>query len=743
MNIKLEKNLIAGLVLLMANSEAFAKSPVAWTEQFKYAGPGGIANSQSLAEFAWQVNYTDSAILIAADEKNWDKSFVITDQNMAATAAAALFSGKPFLLWTDKVGSTGVDISQVVAFDLTMQNEVPSAKQAAGPYQETSLAIRVGRAWYVSESTVSNPAKTAFNRTFDPKKIKWESLRFISGKTLSRGSAASLPETGKLEAIGIFADKFVGARVRLRDISVGAEVSAQTVSSTEEPSAEPVLGVKSGLFDHSEPRTFGLTPIEAEKNAVFPVVENDTYRYQLGTTLSAFQGELYMVWAQNILRESTPDGRIVYSRSPDGVSWSAPQVLFTREMLTTEDRILDSTGMWVADGILHAYVALSHKEVYVKTSSDGSEWSEPVKWIDKMGGITEPPRKTESGWVWLGQNISEGRALKFLYHDNDSFHGFSGWKTADVTGELPVAGWREPATFIRPDGTLIATIRGHGQADGGRGILYAAESRDGGRRWRGAATDFPDANSRVSTGMLPDGTVYLINNPGPPGNRSILSIALSADGKIFDRAYALGYDVPPIRWPAYGKPASLKGYQYPHSVTWKDHLIVACSLNKEDIYIFRIPLEKLMHSSDQKSSNRGRLFEYDINKDGQNERFVCRSEDHPDRWVVQQQSGSGKWVDLGEVSLVFPLFSGGKNSLFYLCYLSLHTHDASDPIHMITLLPDGRIRETTRPFSDEETSAIYSGTHDLTDTDGTPNGERIARHFFGNPLDLKIRVCTL
>ena len=151
-----------------------------------------------------------------------------------------------------------------------------------------------------------------------------------------------------------------------------------------------------------------------------------------------------------------------------------------------------------------------------------------------------------------------------------------------------------------------------------------------------------------------------------------------------------------------------------------------------------------MQPSDQKLSSRGRLFEYDINRDGQSERFVCISEDHPDRWVVQQQAGSGKWIDLGEISLAFPLFSGGKNNaLFDLCYLSFSTDHASGTVHMITLLPDGRIHETTRQFSEEETVAIYSGAYELTDTDGTPNRERIARHFFGNPLDLKISVCAL
>ena len=587
--------LLGSLILLFMDLESVAQNPGVWTESFINSGSTFLP----LADYGWQVNYKRDATPINPGETNWSLSFAVTGFSMAASAARERFLGQPLLLWTDRVGGI-LNADNTTGVEFTFQNETLSAEQPTGPWHEWSLSLKIAGNWYVSEETYFSAYTAPFTVFINPHNSRWQDLHFVSGSTLMRGLDIPVLPEGSLDAVGLYSDEFIGGRVRILEISVHGDVSAATNQSdgflfSLRSAINPVLGIKSGLFDHSEARTFGLTPLEAEKVAVFPVEEKDEYRYQLGATLSAFQGELYMVWVQNILRESTPDARIVYSRSPDGVSWSAPQVLFTLEMLTTEDRILDSTGMWVADGILHAYVALSHKEVYVKTSSDGSEWSEPVKWIDKMGGIAEPPRKTESGWVWLGQNISEGRALKFLYHDNDSFHDFSGWKNAEVTGELPVAGWREPATFIRPDGTLIATIRGHGQADGGRGILYAAESRDGGRRWRSTATDFPDANSRVSAGMLPDGTVYLINNPGPPGNRSILSIALSDDGKIFDRAYALGYDVPPIRWPAYGKPASLKGYQYPHSVIWKEHLIVACALNKEDIYIFRIPLETLMH----------------------------------------------------------------------------------------------------------------------------------------------------
>ncbi len=73
-------------------------------------------------------------------------------------------------------------------------------------------------------------------------------------------------------------------------------------------------------------------------------------------------------------------------------------------------------------------------------------------------------------------------------------------------------------------------------------------------------------------------------------DRSLLTIALSRDGRVFDRAYVIRGE-PTMR--RYDGQHKLNGWQYPHAVVWKDTLYVAYSINKEDIGLTHIALTDL------------------------------------------------------------------------------------------------------------------------------------------------------
>ena len=124
------------------------------------------------------------------------------------------------------------------------------------------------------------------------------------------------------------------------------------------------------------------------------------------------------------------------------------------------------------------------------------------------------------------------------------------------------------------------------------GFLYASVSRDNGETWSvPRQTNFPDSMARMNTGRLPDGRFYLINNPGPGrANRGLLTIALSEDGKLFDRAWIVRGEPTTQRFAGKGK---RDGWQYPSSVVWKDSLFIAYSVNKEDVMLTRISLDAL------------------------------------------------------------------------------------------------------------------------------------------------------
>lgn len=139
---------------------------------------------------------------------------------------------------------------------------------------------------------------------------------------------------------------------------------------------------------------------------------------------------------------------------------------------------------------------------------------------------------------------------------------------------------------MRADSTVVATIRNYS------GFLHACISTDGGQTWSNPVqTNFPDSTARTSAGNLPGGSAYIINNAMPKQfDRSLLTIALSSKGSLFDRAFLVRGEPTKRRFDGKNK---LDGWQYPHTVIWNDHLYVAYSINKEDVGLTRIALEDL------------------------------------------------------------------------------------------------------------------------------------------------------
>lgn len=88
-------------------------------------------------------------------------------------------------------------------------------------------------------------------------------------------------------------------------------------------------------------------------------------------------------------------------------------------------------------------------------------------------------------------------------------------------------GWAEPSIVELADGTLKMTIR----ADGLGGVLYAAESKDGGKTWPDTAvkTDIPNPGAKATLFSLGGDTVAMVHNPNPK-RRSPLALWISFDG---------------------------------------------------------------------------------------------------------------------------------------------------------------------------------------------------------------------
>jgi hypothetical protein len=88
-------------------------------------------------------------------------------------------------------------------------------------------------------------------------------------------------------------------------------------------------------------------------------------------------------------------------------------------------------------------------------------------------------------------------------------------------------GWAEPSIVELADGTIKMLIR----ADGLGGVLYAAESKDGGKTWpeKAIKTDIPNPGSKATLHSLGGDVVALVHNPNPK-RRTPLALWISFDG---------------------------------------------------------------------------------------------------------------------------------------------------------------------------------------------------------------------
>ena len=108
-------------------------------------------------------------------------------------------------------------------------------------------------------------------------------------------------------------------------------------------------------------------------------------------------------------------------------------------------------------------------------------------------------------------------------------------------------------------------------------------------------TNLPDSPSRTCAASLPDGSIYLLSNPGP--GRDPLVISLAKDGVTFDRHLlvisATAPGAPP--YPCHFSKECDSGFQYPSALWTEDglELLVFYSINKEDIGLTAIPLMAL------------------------------------------------------------------------------------------------------------------------------------------------------
>jgi len=301
-----------------------------------------------------------------------------------------------------------------------------------------------------------------------------------------------------------------------------------------------------------------------------------------------FHDRYYCSWHNGLSGECLPGQRIMISSSADGIGWTPAKCTVPGD--PDAGIIPQAGGLYADDAQMVLYVRTRKGAgpagsterscsviVDAWVSADGESWATRPGIISagRMNNIHEAPRPTASGSL-LSSGAIDGKPVAYR------------WDPREPAREPEIIGMPEPdeadlvfgehTWYQTDDGTIVVFCRDCA----GSGYLFVAFSRDDGATWtKPCISDFPDADSKVYAGRLPDGRFYIVGNSHwKVGDRSRLMIAIANDGLKFGEMHVLLEDPPQMRQEGRFKN---RGYQYPSAVVDEGKLLVAYSVNKEDI----------------------------------------------------------------------------------------------------------------------------------------------------------------
>jgi len=341
-----------------------------------------------------------------------------------------------------------------------------------------------------------------------------------------------------------------------------------------------------------------------ERHPVFTTsTELGTYNHH--SALTKWRGKYWYGWMNCMLNECWPGQRVFVAHSDDARTWS--------------DRILLADGD-EKEGIVQVLCALfGHGEklyAIIQTSWDLVHASAPTMsahddskisyrndlWVSRDGvawemlietyidgyRTTENPRLTAQGRLlgpvtthahtpgailWPGDDPEERpEIVEFPYAGNMESYGEGHDEGLFLYGE---ASW-----YTDDDGRIWMYWRD----ESGPACLGVTISEDHGKSWSEVMrSNFPDSMSRIYAGKLSDGRFYLVGNSTRQYmDRNFLALSLSDDGAKFDKMLRLVAEPTRQRFPGHLK---CHGYQYPSCTQDGDRLLIAYSINKEDMEI--------------------------------------------------------------------------------------------------------------------------------------------------------------
>lgn len=336
------------------------------------------------------------------------------------------------------------------------------------------------------------------------------------------------------------------------------------------------------------------------------------WTYQHHVDIGCWNGLLYAVWDITHTGEDNPPARVVYSTSSDGFHWSKPKRLFPMDTAfhsrfyfyrASNGRMLAfAAGAYPTDNISER----EKKTLLVREIGADHQLGEIFTLIGP--GPSYPPAYTEvkdAGFVAACREAYNHRPLleqadygwllgerRMKWHDEKNWPG---GKLPEIGHSLWVFG-KALCFFHRKDGILV------GVAKSG----FVTLSEDDGEMW-----SFPVIPKGIVTGggktwaqRTPDGRYAMIYTPQQPSPRYPMIVITSEDGITFRHMRVVNGEVPPQRYEGRAKDV---GPQYFRGVAeWagdaptidKSAIWVVYSMNKEDIWVSRIPVPILAETEE-------------------------------------------------------------------------------------------------------------------------------------------------
>ena len=239
-------------------------------------------------------------------------------------------------------------------------------------------------------------------------------------------------------------------------------------------------------------------------------------------------------------KEPLPENQVFIARSHDkGKTWSAMQPLDLGVKSKDPSRAVVPTELMVYRRVCTLFVA-THNGRF----DDWTSWYSISEDSGRTWTGLRPIHEKLHRRTFVRNHIVNRKGeivLPFQHYEsapgpvnprNGVLISAGGGRTYDLFGWIRISdddnyrGWAENNIAELQDGSLVMLIR----ADRLGGVLYRADSRDGGRTWTPAyQTDIPNPGSKATLYGLGGNAVALLHNPSPE-QRNPLSLWVSFDG---------------------------------------------------------------------------------------------------------------------------------------------------------------------------------------------------------------------